>query len=123
MTPKERPEGARYAVAAFPDLAASVRGYMRNLNTLWAYESFREIREGFRREGRALDGSELAQGLLMYSTRREAYVEDLIRVIRHNRFGRFNKARLVPVPEPAVRRLMARVQVLASSEGVPVPDA
>ncbi len=123
MAPRERPEGARYAVAAFPDLAASVRGYMRNLNTLWAYESFRELRERLRREGKPLDGAVLARGLLMYSTRREAYVEDLIRVIRHNRFDRFDRARLVPVPERAVRHLMARVQVLASSEGVPVPDA
>ncbi len=123
MAPKERPEGARYAVASFPDLAASVRGYMRNLNTLWAYESFRDLRAGLRRRGSPLDGALLAQGLLMYSTRREAYVEDLIRVIRHNRFGRFDNARLVPVPESAVRRLTARVQVLASSEGVPVPDA
>ncbi len=123
MAPRERPAGARYAVAAFPDLAASVRGYMRNLNTLWAYASFRELREALRAQGSPLRGAELAQGLLMYSTRREAYVEDLVRVIRQNRFGRFDPARLVPVPESAVRRLTARVQVLASSEGVPVPDA
>ncbi len=92
MAPSERPEGASYAVARFGTVADSVEAYVRNLNTLWAYASFRELRAGLRRAKGALDPYKLAQGLLMYSVRREEYVEEVCQVIRTNRFVRFDPA-------------------------------
>lgn len=98
MHPAERPEGARYSVARFRDLRASVAAYVRNLNTSWAYHDYRNLRAELRTKGDGgLDSLVLAEGLLHYSTRREAYVKEMRAVIRGNRLARFDGARLLPV--------------------------
>ncbi len=121
MAPRRRPEGANYAVAAFGGLDEAVRGYMRNLNTLWAYEPLREVRASFRRRGLPLDPCRLAEGLLLYSTRREEYVAEVVQVIRHNRLERYDGLRLAPVPPEQVRKLLAVPPVVAGN-GRPVPS-
>ncbi len=121
MAPRRRPEGANYAVAAFGGLDEAVRGYMRNLNTLWAYEALREVRASFRRRGLPLDPCRLAEGLLLYSTRREEYVTEVVQVIRHNRLERYDGLRLAPVPPEQVRRLLAVPPVVAGN-GRPFPS-
>lgn len=101
MTPAERPAGARHGVARFADLRASVAAYMRNLNSSWAYQGFRALRAQMRvgRQGGGLDPLALAGELLHYSSRREAYVDEVRRVIRGNRLTRFDGARLLPLGE------------------------
>ena len=80
--------GARFRLATYPTVSASVRSYMRNLNTHAAYRGFRTVRHQMG-DGRT-DPLRLAAELEGYSTRRRAYVEDVIRMIRTNRLTKFD---------------------------------
>jgi len=85
IVPLDRPEGAKYAVRKFATVDASVRGYLYNLNTNPAYKKLRMLREEMRNEGSELDASVMAGGLLAYSARGEAYIEELRSMMRSNR--------------------------------------
>lgn len=85
MVPLERKEGAKHRVASFISVRMSVRSYMKNLNTHWAYASLREKRATIRKANHLLDGDALAEGLLYYSEKREKYIEDIKSVMRVNR--------------------------------------
>ncbi len=122
MAPRDRPAGARYAVAAFPGLAEAVDGYLRNLNTLWAYEEFRRLRARARAEGRRPDPRELAWGLLPYSVRREAYVQEVLDVMRQNRLGRYQGVRLVRLAPDRIEAALGGIR-LASGREAAAPDA
>ena len=82
IEPSQRDEDATHRVASFPNLRASVRAYMRNLNTGNAYHEFRTARAMTRIEGQPLDANELATHLHRYSQRGEDYVSDLQQIIR-----------------------------------------
>ncbi len=94
IIPEGRPEGATYEVRRFNTLYDSIRSYLRNLNSHSAYAEFRQIRTEARERGEALSGIALAEGLTNYSTRREAYVLDLQRLIRQNNLQRFTQLSL-----------------------------
>lgn len=94
IIPEGRPEGATYEVRRFDTLYDSIRSYLRNLNTHSAYADFRQLRAEARRRGETPNGVNLAEGLLQYSTRREAYVLDLQNLIRQNNLQRFAQASL-----------------------------
>ncbi len=85
IVPTNRPAGATYEVRAFASLSDSIRSYMDNLNTHPAYRLLRLKRAAMRRAGRSLDATEMAHGLMLYSSRRNAYVADIQQMIRHNR--------------------------------------
>lgn len=95
MRPEGADDDARYSVAMYDSIRESVESYERNINSLWAYEGLRKLRASLRAEGRNVDGAKLAEGLLKYSTRREAYVKEVRAVIRHNRLRRFDTMRLL----------------------------
>jgi len=101
LVPKDRPSGERYEVAIFPDLAASVRGYLKNLNTHWAYEDFRRVRTALPNLASPDAGVRLAQSLIRYSERGTAYTDDLVRIIKANGLTRFDSATLAPVDATA----------------------
>jgi len=84
IVPKQRPEGETYEVRRFPTLYDSVRAYMQNINTHWAYQPLRNQRALRRAEGVPILGIDLAQGLKPYSIRGEAYVEEIRTIIRQN---------------------------------------
>jgi Bax protein len=107
MAPLFRPEGADYSVARFTDLAEAVAAYVRNLNTLWAYEDFRMRRRRMRAAGAVLDAHALAEGLRLYSERRDAYVEEVRRVMSNNRLGRFDGRRLTPASAAVWHQVLA----------------
>ncbi|MEJ2199493.1 MAG: glucosaminidase domain-containing protein [Desulfuromonadaceae bacterium] len=92
MVPQNRPEGMTHEVRTFPTIYASIASYMKNLNTHKAYRQLRELRARIRREGRPLQGIELAQGLLYYSQRGEAYIEEIQTIIRSNALHRVTSA-------------------------------
>lgn len=94
IIPDGRPEGAIYEVRRFDTLYDSIRSYLRNLNTHAAYADFRQLRNNARKRGETLSGIALAEGLIKYSTRREAYVLDLQNLIRQNNLQRFTNASL-----------------------------
>jgi Bax protein len=102
MAPKQRAKGAKYSVAIYKTLTESVRAYMLNLNTLWAYDDFRRYRSAMRSEGRALDANDLAQGLIRYSIRRQEYVDEVRAIIRSNRLKGFDVKSLADVDKHMV---------------------
>lgn len=86
LIPKRRGHGQVHEVAKFDSVADSIASYMRNLNTQVAYEDLRRLRASRPN----ISGHDLAQGLLKYSTRREAYVHEIQLMIRQNKLGRFD---------------------------------
>lgn len=86
LEPKGVGGEADFTVRTFPTLLDSVRSYMNNLNTHWAYKEFRRIRA---EEGPS-EGLKLVQALQKYSERKGDYVESIRNVIEYNEFTRFD---------------------------------
>ncbi len=89
IVPEGRPEGETYEIRRFESVYESIRSYLRNLNTHYAYRELRQLRTEARQAGAPLEGSELAEGLFRYSIRGEDYVKDLQGLIRQNQLSRF----------------------------------
>jgi Bax protein len=94
LKPKGYDSDPGFVVRGFPTILESVRAYMHNLNTHRAYAELRQRRWRARQEGHALDGRDLATGLLRYSERGRAYVEDVRQIIAANDLTDFDSARL-----------------------------
>lgn len=84
FVPKRRNEDASHEVARFPNLTRAVYTYVRNLNRHQAYAELREIRSQLRQNNQPITGKALSEGLLSYSERGPAYVEELQAMIRFN---------------------------------------
>ncbi|WP_417655764.1 glucosaminidase domain-containing protein [Pseudidiomarina aestuarii] len=85
IVPDSRPEGANHEVQKFATVNASVRSYLRNINTHPAYLDLRVLREQKRLEGADIRALDLTPGLLSYSERGEDYIDELNSMIRVNR--------------------------------------
>tara|TARA_R110000787_G_scaffold50188_1_gene119895 strand:+ start:586 stop:1692 length:1107 start_codon:yes stop_codon:yes gene_type:complete len=94
LVPEERGEDEVFRVRAFNHLIDGVRAYVHNLNSHFAYEGFRARRAELRAAEQAIDGKELIEMLDRYSERGEAYVETIRTIMRVNRLGVFDRARL-----------------------------
>ncbi|WP_201351848.1 glucosaminidase domain-containing protein [Hydrogenimonas urashimensis] len=95
MKPREqRSYLGDYGLASFNTPLDSVRAYILNLNTHPAYREFREMRAKLRREGKPLSGTLLARTLENYSERGEAYIKELLKVIRVNNLSWLDHAKL-----------------------------
>lgn len=97
LVPKERSSNQHHEVQRFASLYDSVRSYMNNINAHRAYRSLRTIRAQKRSRKQALKGIDLAAGLRLYSSRRDAYVAEIRAIIRSNRLSRLAKVYLRPV--------------------------
>lgn len=75
-----------FKVLKFPNLLESVRSYVNNLNTHWAYRRFRVMRQ----ESDNLSGLKLVQGLEKYSERRGNYIKSIRSLIKYNDYSRFD---------------------------------
>ena len=58
---------------------------MRNINRHYAYKELRDIRNTLRSNQLPVTGVALAEGLMNYSERGVAYVEELQAMIRYNK--------------------------------------
>jgi len=85
-----------YAVRSFRDLYAATVHYMLNLNRHAAYAAFRRQRARLRAPGKPPSGTDLAAALTAYSERGAANVALIRTVIRQNRLGPLDRARLAP---------------------------
>jgi Bax protein len=87
IKPKEQRTETKgnYRVQSFESPRDSIRAYQLNLNTHAAYEELRLERRALRKAGKKMTGTALAAGLLHYSERGQAYVDELRSVIRVNR--------------------------------------
>ena len=81
--------GGHVKVAAFDNLFAGTARYMYNLNTTSAYKELWTLRQKLRAEGK-LSGYELVESLSHYSTRGEAYVDNLQALIKHHKLDNFD---------------------------------
>ncbi|PTC00673.1 peptidoglycan hydrolase [Thalassospira xiamenensis] len=85
LVPSDRDEDGNHEVAKFASVNASVRSYLRNINTHPAYLELRQIRASYHQNGDQAAATDLTPGLLSYSERREEYIEELNAMIRVNR--------------------------------------
>ncbi|WP_241033844.1 glucosaminidase domain-containing protein [Vibrio maerlii] len=88
LVPLQRNEGASHEVAKFDSVQESIHRYFMNVNRNAAYRDLRTIRTALSSNDNDLlnpeAAIELAQGLLAYSERGQAYVNDIQAMIRHN---------------------------------------
>ncbi len=95
---QQRKQLGDYRIAEFDSPIASIRAYVRNLNTHPAYKPFRDMRAAARAAGENLRGAPLAAGLRSYSEKGEAYVGLLRRMIAFNQLAPSDSAKLQDVP-------------------------
>jgi Bax protein len=88
IVPARREEGKTHKIKIYDSILDSVRSYVLTLNRLGAYRALREIRRN------SNDSMDIAGGLLYYSERRDAYVEDVRRVISSNNLQRYDSINL-----------------------------
>lgn len=85
FVPRRRNSNANHEVAKFDSLSKGVAKYLNNLNRHNAYKDFRYIRAALRNTQQPITAEALAEGLLSYSERGQAYVEELQAMVRVNR--------------------------------------
>ena len=85
LVPARRGKGKVHEVELFASVEDAVADYLLNLNTHPRYKPMREIRARLRRQNNSITGMALAEGLLHYSERRQAYVDELKSMIRQYR--------------------------------------
>jgi Bax protein len=90
LVPEKRESGRRHKVAEFDTVQEGVDYYFYTLNSHPAYNDLRELRVKLSNTNQPLTGHALAQGLLFYSERREAYVQDIRTMIRINDLLRYD---------------------------------
>ena len=90
LIPTGRDDGADHEVARFDSPLHSVQRYIHNLNTHAAYRLFRKWRAEQRQQNQSLEGAAAAETLTRYSTRGEAYVEELQAMIRKNELQQYD---------------------------------
>ena len=74
-----------HRIAAYDWPFDSVRGYYLNLSSHPAYEDFRRLRAELKAAGKPVTSMALADGLIRYSERGQAYVDTLKGIIRVNK--------------------------------------
>lgn len=81
--------GGHVKVAAFDNLFEGTARYMYNLNTTSAYHDLWTLRQQLRKDNK-LSGYELVESLSHYSTRGQAYVDNLQALIKHHHLDSFD---------------------------------
>ncbi|WP_299495345.1 glucosaminidase domain-containing protein [uncultured Shewanella sp.] len=85
LVPRSRTQGLSHEVAVFSSVEGSVAAYMRNLNTNAAYQLLRKIRTDLRAQGKVPTANQLVYGLVNYSERQQAYINELLSLLKHNK--------------------------------------
>lgn len=91
LVPSGRSSGANHEVRKFESPRESVRAYLFNLNTGNVYQDLRKMRQQARQQNKLFNGEELAEALLYYSERREAYVKEVKGLISYNKLSRYDE--------------------------------
>ena len=89
LVPLKREPNKKHEVQKFASAYGSVKAYFDNLNTHRAYRSFRAIRAKLAQEGASFAGVKLAPGLHQYSSRGQAYVEEIQNLIKSNQLEKY----------------------------------
>lgn len=91
LVPESRDEDADHEVQKFKSARESVYAYIDNLNSNAAYRALRKERAKLREENKNITGVDLVSGLLPYSQRGQAYVEEIRSLISYNKLARFDQ--------------------------------
>ncbi|CAH0533225.1 hypothetical protein VST7929_01089 [Vibrio stylophorae] len=94
--------GGNVKVAAFDNLYAGTASYMHNLNSTQAYREMWQLRQQLRAQKR-LTGDALVGALIDYSTRGQAYVDNLRALIHHHQLDHFDRVALTRTNPQVVR--------------------
>lgn len=94
IVPEQRRDGMTHKIRAFDTPLAAVKAYIENLNRHRAYRDFRDIRASLRRQGAAMNGLTLAEGLEPYSEKGRDYIDLVRSIISANDLRAFDAARL-----------------------------
>ena len=98
LVPNDRSEGKSHEVSRFNAPLDGVKYYMQTLNSHPAYKKLRDLRFEARASNTPITGTLLAGGLLAYSDRGAAYIEELRAMIRINNLGQFDQTNLELAP-------------------------
>ncbi|WP_286875994.1 glucosaminidase domain-containing protein [Marinimicrobium sp. UBA4509] len=101
LVPNARSDDMSHEVQKFATVNEAVSTYFRNINTNRAYREVREIRAQQRAQDMAPTGMAMVQGLIRYSSRGQAYIEELKELISYNELEQVHEAWLTP-EEPEV---------------------
>ena len=94
LVPERRDSDKSHEVKTFGGLVESVASYMTNLNTHFAYDKFREMRQSQRAALGYLDVYTLVEALGRYSERGDAYILTIRSIIETNGLRAYDRARL-----------------------------
>jgi Bax protein len=86
LVPNDRNDGARHEVRRFNTVSDAIRSYMHNLNSHRNYSDMRKLRQDLRVKGQNIEGGDLVDGLLLYSERRQQYVDEIRSMIKQYSF-------------------------------------
>jgi Bax protein len=90
LVPESRDIDADHEVRKFNDVRESVFAYIDNLNSNNAYKTLRASRSDLRKNHEPITGLSLTNGLINYSERGLAYIEEIEGLINYNKLWRFN---------------------------------
>ena len=96
IRPSAADNDSTHKVRKFNVLQASVRAYLRNLNTHSSYKNFRSARAELRDEEQKLDSMILSEHLDKYAETGKEYVRVLQQIIKQNNLTDFDDAKLLP---------------------------
>ena len=77
-------------VRTFKNLDDSVKAYLNNLNTHFAYKDFRKSRNELRSFGKTLEGRVLVNQLKQYSELGDEYIYNVQKIIKKNNLSKFD---------------------------------
>ena len=77
-------------VRTFKNLDDSVKAYLNNLNTHFAYKDFRKSRNELRSFGKTLEGRVLVNQLKQYSELGNEYIYNVQKIIKKNNLSKFD---------------------------------
>lgn len=89
LSPQDN-DNASFQLRKFPDALSSVRSYMSNLNSLSAYEDFREQRYDLRTDDKPLTGLALIDTITSYSERGNDYIDTIRTIISQYDLTRYD---------------------------------
>lgn len=98
--PVDRPGDANHLVRVYPDVQASVRAYLHNINIGFAYVEFRNLRAQMRAGGKPLDVLALCSALDRYSITGSAYSENIRVMISSNDLANLGNLSLATAGAP-----------------------
>lgn len=99
LVPNARSADASHEVQKFDTVNDAVSTYFRNINTNRAYLEVRQIRAQQRANGQTPSGLAMVEGLHRYSSRGQAYIEELKELIHYNDLKQVKEVWLAPEEE------------------------